>query len=59
MVPRLSASRENTHTPKGTQAGSKTTCIRRGRNRLYEDVWLHSDRLLDGVRRSVASRQET
>ena len=59
MVPRLSANRENTHTPTGTQAGSKTTWIRRGRNRLYEDVWLRSDRLLDGVRRSVASRQET
>ena len=58
MVPRLSASREDTHTHKG-DPGRNETIVRRGRNRLSEHIWLRLDRLLDGVRRSVASRQET
>lgn len=60
MVARLSASREDTHIPtKGDPGREQNYCVRRGRNRLYEHIRLRLDRLLDGVRRSVASRQET
>ena len=62
MVARFSASREDTHThtpPKGDPGREQNYCVRRGRNRLNEHIRLLLDRLLDGVRRSVASRQET